>query len=48
MRIERGKHILYVELRKALFGTLRAALLFWRLLTKCLKSWGFQVNPYDW
>jgi hypothetical protein len=28
IRIERGKHILYVELRKALYSTLRAALLF--------------------
>jgi hypothetical protein len=37
-----------VELRKALYGTLRAALLFWKLLTKYLKGWGFKVNPYDW
>jgi hypothetical protein len=49
VRIEKGKQILYVELRKArLYGTLRALLLFWRLLTKRLKSWGFEANPYDW
>jgi hypothetical protein len=47
-QIEKGKHVLYVELRKALYGTLRASLLFWKLLTKRLKSWGFKVNPYDW
>jgi hypothetical protein len=35
-------------LRKALYGTLRASLLFWKLLTKRLTSWGFEVNPYDW
>jgi hypothetical protein len=48
VQIEKGKHILYVELRKALYGTLRASLLFWKLLTKRLKSRGFEVNPYDW
>jgi hypothetical protein len=37
-----------VELKKALYGTLRAALLFWKLLTAKLKEWGFQVSPYDW
>jgi hypothetical protein len=28
VQIEKGKHILYVESRKALYGTLRASLLF--------------------
>jgi hypothetical protein len=40
--------VLYVELKKALYGTLRAALLFWQRLTKQLKEWGFETNPYDW
>jgi hypothetical protein len=44
---ENGKRVLYVRLRKALYGTLRAALLFWRLLTKQFKEWGFIPNPYD-
>jgi hypothetical protein len=48
VQIDKGKHILYVELREALYGTLRALLLFWKLLTKRQKSWGFEVNPYDW
>jgi hypothetical protein len=29
---EKGKTVLYVELLKALYGTMRAALLFWKLL----------------
>ncbi|GAX21402.1 hypothetical protein FisN_28Lu124 [Fistulifera solaris] len=45
---ERGKKVLYVRLSKALYGTLRAALLFWRLLVKKLKRMGFELNPYDW
>jgi Reverse transcriptase (RNA-dependent DNA polymerase)/Zinc knuckle len=46
--IENGRQVLYVELRKALYGTLRAALLFWRKLTNQLAEWGFVTNPYDW
>jgi hypothetical protein len=37
-----------VELLKALYGTLRAALLFWKLLSGKLVKWGFTINPYDW
>jgi Reverse transcriptase (RNA-dependent DNA polymerase) len=43
-----GKSVLYVELKKALYGTMRAALLFWRLLTSKLVAMGFKINPYDW
>jgi hypothetical protein len=45
---ENGKSVLYVELLKALYGTLKAALLFWKLLSSKLISWGFIINPYDW
>jgi hypothetical protein len=38
---------LYVQLLKALYGTLRAARLFWEKLSKKLQEWGFVVNPYD-
>ena len=31
-----GKKVLYVQLKKALYGTMRAALLFWKLLTSKL------------
>jgi Reverse transcriptase (RNA-dependent DNA polymerase) len=43
-----GKSVLYVELKKALYGTMRAALLFWKLLTSKLTAMGFKINPYDW
>ena len=39
--------MLYVELLKALYGTLRAARLFWERLSKQLVAWGFEINPYD-
>jgi Reverse transcriptase (RNA-dependent DNA polymerase) len=45
---EGNKDVLYVQLKKALYGTLRAALLFWKKLTEVLKGWGFETNPYDW
>ena len=45
---EKGKPVIYVRLRKALYGTIQAALLFWKNLSKTLKSWGFKINPYDW
>jgi hypothetical protein len=47
VQIEKGKQILYVELKKALYGTLRAALLFWKKLSAVLQEWGFEINPYD-
>jgi hypothetical protein len=43
-----GKNkVLYVELLKALYGTLRAARLFWEKLSGKLLEWGFTLNPYD-
>lgn len=47
VRIENSKPLLYAKLRKALYGTLKVALLFWKLLSKTLQQWGFIVNPYD-
>ena len=44
---ENSKPALYVVLKKALYGTLRAALLFWRRLSSQLSEWGFEANPYD-
>ena len=44
---ERGEKALYVVLDKALYGTLKAARLFWEMLSKQLVEWGFVVNPYD-
>jgi hypothetical protein len=45
---EHGKLVLYVELLKALYGTMRAALLFWKKLSSHLVTLGFVINPYDW
>lgn len=42
-----GKHILYVQLQKALFGMLKSALLFYRKLVSILTTMGFILNPYD-
>jgi hypothetical protein len=44
---ERGEMIMYVELLKALYGTMRAARLFWERLSRQLVNWGFTPNPYD-
>jgi hypothetical protein len=44
---EKGKDIMYVKLTKALYGTLQAALLFWKDLTGYLYELGFVLNPYD-
>ena len=42
-----GKPRIYVQLRKALYGTLQAAYLFWCDLSKELTGLGFKINPYD-
>jgi hypothetical protein len=45
---ERGKMVLYVELKKALYGTLQAAMLFWLNLMRFLTlKLGFTINPHD-
>ena len=42
-----GRPILYVQLRKALYGLLKSALLFYRKLSSDLVALGFTINPYD-
>ena len=45
---EKGRTVLYVELKKALHGTLKAALvMFWKMLSSQLLQWGFNMNPYN-
>jgi len=44
---KKGKLMLYVKLKKALYGTLQVALLFWHLLLDTLIEWGFKLNKYD-
>jgi len=35
--------MLYVQLKKALYGALQAALLFWKLLSMTLHARGFKI-----
>jgi hypothetical protein len=43
-----GKSVIYVELKKALYGTLQAALLFWENLSSFLiDELGFTCNKCD-
>ena len=44
----RGQAYIYCKLNVALYGTLKAALFFWKKLLKSLKVHGFETNPYDW
>jgi hypothetical protein len=45
---KKGKPVMYVKLKKALYGTLQAAMLFWKDLSAKLVNWGYEINPYDW
>ena len=48
MCYEKSKPVLYVQLMRALYGTLQAALLFWiNLSTFLTEELGFELNPYD-
>ena len=42
----RKKHM-FVRLGKVMYGTLKAALLYYRKLPKELREYGFVVNPYN-
>ena len=44
---KKGVPMLHVLVSKALYGMLRAALLFYRKLRRNLEEMGFEVNPYD-
>ena len=44
---EHGKKVLYVKLLKAIYGTLEAALLFYKKLRRDLEDEGYKVNSYD-
>ena len=43
----KGEKILYLHLKKGMYGNLRAALIFWKNLTSSLIERGFELNPYD-
>ena len=44
---ENGRKVLYLQLLKALYGTLKAALLWYELYVSKLQGMGFVLNPYD-
>ena len=44
---KKGTKLLYVKLQKALYGLMRASLLFYRKLQKEFEAYRLQVNPYN-
>eukprot|EP00957_Ditylum_brightwellii_P212308 15367176-Ditylum_brightwellii.AAC.4 len=42
-----NKPVLYVQLKKALYGCLKSAFLFYKQLLEDLQKYGFIVNPYN-
>jgi hypothetical protein len=44
---KKGMKVLYLHLRKALYGMMKSALLFYRKLVSELKMMRFTINPYD-
>jgi hypothetical protein len=45
--LENGKKVLYVEVLKAIYGMLEAALLWYKTFRKDLEDNGFIFNPYN-
>jgi len=45
--IEYGRQVLYVKLRKATYGSLMAALLWYKLFAGTIRYLAFQINHYD-
>ena len=43
----KGEKLLYVRMRKAMYGLLQSVLLFYLRVVKDLKEYGFELNPYD-
>ena len=44
---EKGKKVLYLRLKKAMYGCLKAGLLWYQLFSETLKKEGFALNPYE-
>ena len=44
---ENGHKVLYLQLHKALYGTMRAAIIWYETFTETLENLGFALNPYD-
>jgi Reverse transcriptase (RNA-dependent DNA polymerase) len=39
--------VLYLQLKKALYGCVKSALLWYKLFSGTLQDMGFQLNPHD-
>ncbi len=44
---KKGKKVLYLRLKKALYGMMKSTLLFYKKLVSELIGMGFIINPYD-
>ena len=44
---KKGTPILYLRLKKAMYGLLRSSLLFYRKLRGEIEAYGYKINPYD-
>jgi len=47
VKIINGVRTLYLQLLKAMYGTLTAPLLWYQMFVEVIKEFGFIVNPYD-
>ena len=47
LRKENGKHAIHAVCNKIIYGTLNAALMACKKLTKQFREWGMVTNPYD-
>jgi len=45
--VEKGKKVLYLVLKKALYGCLQSALLWYKIFSITLMEIGFKLNSYD-
>ena len=46
MIYEKGRTVLYFTLKKALYGCLRSAFLFYERILSDMRDKGFEINPY--
>ena len=47
VRNEKEQKVLYLRVRKAIYGMIESALLWYELYTSVLMDMGFKLNPYD-
>ena len=47
LEYEKGQKVLYLECTNVIYGTLKAAVLFYMKFKKDIEAQGFKINPYD-